>query len=211
MADGNVASILVASAERAPDALALRGVDGHALTYSQLRRSAARVAAATTELGLDEGDRVLLVGTTVSAWVGAYFGLLGEGMVVVAANPMAAQAELEYFLEDSGAALALGLGDAGTKVAAAAAALDRPYRSLDPGADFHPDPDHEVDRPIKERDPEDLAVLLYTSGTTGRPKGAMLSHGNITSTAEVFVGDLRLCSAYPSVTSSDRPASCFRL
>ncbi len=188
---GNAASILHGAAERSPDAVAVRCGDA-TLSYAELERAAGRVAAAAVAHGLVPGDRVLLVGPTVPEWISAYYGLLGQGMVVVAANPMAAGAELEYFLEDSGAALALSLGDSDEKVRAAAEAVGRSYRSLDPGSDFHPDPDAGRPVPIAACGADDLAVLLYTSGTTGRPKGAMLSHGNLTATAEVFADAFRL-------------------
>lgn len=186
---GNFASVLHASADRAPEATALR-CGGSALTYAELRVAADRVAAALAATTLSPGDRVLLVGPTVPAWVSAYFGMLAAGMAVVSVNPMATQAEIEYFLTDSGAALALGLDDAAGTVRRAAAAAGCPYWSFDPDADRD---ELAATAPLlREREPDDLAVLIYTSGTTGRPKGAMLSHGNLTAAAETFVDELRL-------------------
>jgi len=187
MASGNAASILARSAERAPDAVALRHGDA-TLTYGELRAAADRVAAAAVAQGIVAGDRVLLVGGTVPGWVSAYHGLLSVGAVVVAVNPMAAQAEIEHFLRDSGATLALALGESAGKVRAAADAVGCRYGTLEPEADA-PAP------PSVERDADDVAVLLYTSGTTGRPKGAMLTHGNLLATAEIFSQEFALSDA----------------
>jgi long-chain acyl-CoA synthetase len=187
----NAAAILADSAERAPEAVAVRHGET-TLTYEEVQAAADRVTAAVVAIGLSAGDRVVLVGGIVPGWVSAYHGLLSAGAVVVAVNPMAVQAEIEYFLRDSGAALALGLGDAADRVRAAADAVACPYRSVEPGSDFLRDVgDEPAHRPF-ERDADDVAVLLYTSGTTGRPKGAMLSHGNLLAAAEIFVEELEL-------------------
>ena len=187
----NAAAILVDSAERAPDAVAVRHGET-TMSYADVRAAADRVSAAVAELGLGTGDRVLLVAGIVPGWVSAYHGLLSAGTAVVAINPMAAPAEIEYFLRDSGAALALGLGDAADRVRAAADAVACPFRSLEPGSDFLRDIGDEPAREPCERHRDDLAVLLYTSGTTGRPKGAMLTHGNLLAAAEIFVEELEL-------------------
>jgi long-chain acyl-CoA synthetase len=191
----NVASLLVASAERSPDGVALRHGDT-TLTYAELRANADRLTAAVAALGIGAGDRVVLFGGTVPGWVSAYYGLLAAGAVVVSVNPMATQAEIQYFLEDSRAALALGLGDGAERARAAAEAVACPYRSLAPGSDFLGAPaDDAAPRELCEREVDDVAVLLYTSGTTGRPKGAMLTHGNVLAAAEIFMADLGLSDA----------------
>ena len=187
----NVASILASSAQRSPEAVAVRHGTS-TLTYAELKRDADGVTSATAELGLGPGDRVLLVGPTAPPWLGAYYGLLSAGMVIVPVNPLAAQAEIEYFLSDSSAALALGFGDAAERMRRAAAALDCPYRSMEPGAGFAAPVHDATARRSHPHALDDAAVLLYTSGTSGRPKGAILTHGNLLVAAEIFAGEFRL-------------------
>jgi len=183
----NVASYVWAGAEAQPSRVALRGC-GRELTYAELREGAASVAGAAVAAGVGPGDRVLLLAPSVPEFGALYYGLHAAGAVVVTVNTMSTQAELEYVLKDADCNLVLGWHDSGDAARGAAASLELPYRAVSP--DSMP-----AGTPFKvpcDRAPADTAVLLYTSGTTGRPKGAEITHGNLRACAEAFVQVLAL-------------------
>ena len=161
-------------AGEAPETSALR-VSGRTWTYGDLARSASRRARELTAAGLQAGDRVLLVAPTGAAFVQSYLGALAAGAVVVPANPLCTARELGYYADDAGARLVVASHDCATHARAVADRLGLPFievRALDPGdsADLvDPEP----------RDADAPAVLLYTSGTTGQPKGATVTWSNI--------------------------------
>ncbi|TQC45854.1 AMP-dependent synthetase [Rhodococcus sp. WS4] len=162
-----------------PDNIALRGVDS-ALTYGQLHAASTRYAGALTEAGLSPGDRILLAAPSVPEFVVAYLGIQAAGCVVVPVNTMSTRPETEYVLSDAGASLAIVWHELGPAIGDAAAALDVPAWTLAPGTV----PDAEP-VPAVERNRDDTAAILYTSGTTGRPKGAELTVGNLLSGGEI--------------------------
>ena len=112
--------------------------------------------------GVESGDRVGVMLPNVPEFAMAYYGVLRIGAVVVPMNPLLKEREVEHYVTDSGAVLVLD----------DAAAL--------PG-------DAAPDHALVERGEHDTAVILYTSGTTGRPKGAELTHRNLTRNVEVMV------------------------
>jgi long-chain acyl-CoA synthetase len=156
----NLAANLIATARRHPERTALALGDDE-LTYAQLDAAGAKVAGMLRARGLEPGDRVGVMLPNVPQFAMAYYGVLRMGGIVVPMNPLLKPREVEHYVSDSGAALVLD----------DASAL--------PG-------DDEPDFAVAERDPGDTAVILYTSGTTGRPKGAELTHGNLTRNAEVM-------------------------
>ena len=144
--------LLRRAARSAPDRPAL--VDGALrLSYGELDRLVSAAARALSARGLGPGDRVALRLPTGRDFVALYLGALRAGLVVVPVNPAYAEPEVEHLLTDSGAGLHLDAGAAAELLAGAP-----------PGED-----------PRLDRAGEELAVLLYTSGTSGRTKGAMLS------------------------------------
>jgi long-chain acyl-CoA synthetase len=184
-----------------PDRVALRGA-GAPWTYGRLRANAARVAARLADAGVRPGDRVLLVAPSVPEFAGAYYGIHAAGAVAVTANTMSTRPELEYVGGDAGVKLVLGWHEVAPAPQEAAAALDVPYWALndDLSGLAHDAP---LDRPV-ERDDTDNAVILYTSGTTGRPKGAQLTHGNLIACADIFIEVLE-------VTPEDRMGTALPL
>lgn len=164
-----------------PDRVALRG-GGETWTYGELRDRAAVCAGDLAGGGVRPGDRVLLVAPTVPEFVAAYLGAHAAGAIVVTAGVQAAAPEIEHLIRDSGSALVLAWHGAGPAPARAAAAAGVPCRELRSrlaglaGALRDPHP----------ADATDTAVILYTSGTTGRPKGAELTHANLRACAEIF-------------------------
>jgi long-chain acyl-CoA synthetase len=177
----NLGTILQASAHERSEHPALRLGD-RVLTYAQLDRSARGVATALRARGVQPGDKVALLIPNVPEFTIAYFGILYAGAAVVPINVLAAAPEVHYFLEDSEARLLIahpffaesarrGAADAGRPLVMAgggpgAGTLEEMQES--PPLDFpHP------------TDPDATAVILYTSGTTGKPKGAELTHSNL--------------------------------
>ena len=175
----NVADLVRAAADRDPRRLALlSGTPGATsdltsdrLTWSELDRSVDAVARGLTELGLEPGDRVALRMANVLDFPIAYFAILRAGLVAVPINPAYTARELGHILSDSGARLLLTSGRL-----PAPAGLDQHPHGVEIRYDL-PRDDTAVDpEPDSRGGDEDLAVLMYTSGTTGAPKGAMLPH-----------------------------------
>ncbi|WP_072688197.1 AMP-binding protein [Rhodococcus marinonascens] len=163
-----------------PDNIALRGADS-TLTYQQLLTEAVRYAGTLIEAGLSPGDRVLLAAPSVPEFVVAYLGVQAAGCVVVPVNTMSTRPETEYVLTDAGVSLAIVWHELGPAVSDAAAALDIPVWTLTPdGPTTGAAPGSVADRQLDE-----TAAILYTSGTTGRPKGAELTVGNLLSGGEI--------------------------
>ena len=166
-----------------PDRIALHGA-GTPWTYGLLRERAAAVAARLRAAGVGPGDRVLLVAPSVPEFAGAYYGIHAAGAVAVTANTMSTRPELEYVGTDAGVSLVLSWHEVTPAPEDAATALGVPFWSLsDDLAGL--DADAPLDAPVAREDLDD-AVILYTSGTTGRPKGARLTHGNLIACAEIF-------------------------
>jgi long-chain acyl-CoA synthetase len=174
----NLAQHLVDTAAAHGDRTALK-MDDTVLTYAQFRDAAAGVAAGLRERGVEPGDRVGLVLPNVVSFPVVFYGALMAGAAVVPMNPLLKAREVEYYLRDSGARLVVALdafADAATEAAATVGIEAVTVGPVDPGAALGaPTPDAVV----TERADGDDAVILYTSGTTGQPKGAELTHANL--------------------------------
>lgn len=151
-------------------------------TYSDLLAETGRLAHTLLALGLRKGDRLLLQVEKCEAVLSLYLACLRTGVVFLPVNPGYTIAETEHFLRDAEPALAVtdpgrveGLRTHGARVMDLAALL----RQAEAQADDYADPVHA---------PDDLAAILYTSGTTGRSKGVMLTRRNLASNAEALVG-----------------------
>ena len=149
--------MLRSSVEAAPDREAVVEVGGQRLTYQELWDQSSRVAGGLQREGIKRGDRVAnRLGNGVD-WCLAFFGTLMAGGVVVPVNTRFTEAEVNYVVEDAGAAFVF-----------------EPGKSL-------PDGRPTVAEGLSLKD---LAGIFYTSGTTGFPKGAMTNHENFLSNAE---------------------------
>jgi len=158
-------------------------MDGAVMTYLELRDAAARAAALLTSLGVEPGDRVGIMLPNVPAFPIAFFGALAAGGIVVPMNPLLKSREVAYYLGDSGAKVLFAwhaaAGEATKGAAETGTQVVEVTDPLLPLAGQDPVPAAE------DRGDDDDAVILYTSGTTGRPKGAELTHANLTRNAEL--------------------------
>ena len=183
----NLATILTETTLAAPDAPVCR-IGGTTTTYRELDDLSGRAAAGLREAGLSPGQVVALQLPNIPQFLIAYFGALKAGLVVLPLNPLLMAPELEYHLTDSAAALLIGFQGLHAEAAKACETTGVPLYLV--SADASPLP--EGSRPVTEListapldepggdvgacGPDDTAVLVYTSGTTGKPKGAELTH-----------------------------------
>ncbi len=141
---------------------------GRELTRDQLRQQAEQVAGGLIALGVQPADRIAIYAANSLEWVVAYLGVLRAGACAVMMNPDYHAAEAEHILRDSEPAFVV----ADEPRAAIARRLGMQVIALEhlPAGERPPMPQIDADSP---------AAILYTSGTTGRPKGAVLDHGNL--------------------------------
>ncbi|MCU1629910.1 MAG: Long-chain-fatty-acid--CoA ligase [Pseudonocardia sp.] len=200
----NLAANLIATAEKYGDRPAVR-LDDHVLSYRDLHAAAAAVAGTLRSRGIAPGDRVGLVLPNVPAFPILFYGALLAGAAVVPMNPLLKAREVEYYLNDSGMSLVFGWDGGGDVVPTAAEAVG--IRGVVVSA-LGPSAEQLEGEPITvpvERDDSDTAVILYTSGTTGQPKGAELTHRNLNTNAHMTVDTLI------EITSDDVIMGCLPL
>jgi malonyl-CoA/methylmalonyl-CoA synthetase len=173
--------------------------DGSVLTYAGFAQRAAQIAHVLTDAGVAPGDRIVVQAPKLTDTVALYIAAVQVGAVYLPLNTAYTDAELTYFIEDASPSLVVcdakdeaGIATIAKGVNAQVLTLSGTTGSLSRAANAKATTFETV-----ARGPEDLAALLYTSGTTGRSKGAMMSHKNLLSNAEVLV-DLW------QITKSDR-------
>jgi long-chain acyl-CoA synthetase len=187
----NLALNLAASAARDGAAPAVRLGDA-VLSFAQLDAASARVAGLLRDRGVQPGDRVGVMLPNVPQFAAAYYGILRAGAVVVPMNVLLKSREVAFYLGDSQARLVLAWHGFAEDAVSGAAAAGAECLLVTPG-EFETLLGATTPQDgIVERDADDTAVILYTSGTTGTPKGAELSHANLTRNAEVAIGLLSL-------------------
>ena len=165
-------------------------MDDLVLTYSQLRDAAGRAASLLSSAGVVPGDRVAVMLPNVPAFPVAFYGALGAGATVVPMNPLLKNREVAYYLGDSGAKVLFAWHEAAVEAGKGAAGTGAQVFEVD-----QPDMGSLLaGRPLAPTaaDPAggDDAVILYTSGTTGRPKGAELTHSGLSRNAELTAATL---------------------
>jgi long-chain acyl-CoA synthetase len=165
-------------------------VDNAAMTYRALDDASARVAGLLHERGLKPGDRIGIMMPNVAEVPVVYYGVLRAGGVVVPMNPLLKAREVAYYLGDSGAGLVFAWHSFADQARGGADQVNAESIVVDgdsfPGLLAAATPDFRV----VDRGDEDTAVILYTSGTTGHPKGAELTHGNLISNTDVTRTDI---------------------
>src|SRR4051812_766042 len=178
----SLAQLLTETADRFGDRPALK-LEDVTLAYSAFYAAASRVAGLLREKGLQPGDRVGVMLPNVPHFPIVYYGVMRAGGVVVPMNVLLKGREVEFYLSDPGAQHLFAWHDfaeparEGAEAAGAEAVVVEPgeFEALLGGAPSAPE-----DVP---REGSDTAVILYTSGTTGTPKGAELTHDNLRTNA----------------------------
>lgn len=173
----NLADLLRDTASRLPDKGALLAMSGAISSFSDFDAEADRVAAALQEWGLAPGDRVAIVMPNHRHFPFSYFGVLRAGGVVVPMNVMLTAPEMARIFVDAGVRFVLAAPP--FSVAAAKASDETSVEKTLSTDDWSSLGDIGRRPSPVEREDGDLAVLAYTSGTTGEPRGAMLTHGNL--------------------------------
>jgi len=180
----NLASNLADAARAHGDRTAVRVGDA-SMTYRELDEASARVAGLLRERGFKPGDRAGIMLPNVAEFPVVYYGVLRAGGIVVPMNPLLKGREVAYYLGDSGAGLIFAWHAFADEARSGVERADEEPIVVDqigfPDLLASGAPDYQV----ADRDDHDTAVLLYTSGTTGHPKGAELTHGNLISNTEV--------------------------
>ncbi len=185
----SLTAVLATAAADHPDLPAVR-LDDRVLTYSELQDAAGRATSLLTSAGIAPGDRVAVKLPNVPAFPIAFYGALGAGAIAVPMNPMLKSREVAYYLGDSGSKVILAWHTASAEAVKGAAAAGAEVITVDDSdlagllaglaaAPLSADPDEDAD-----------AVILYTSGTTGKPKGAELTHASLARNAELTTSTL---------------------
>jgi long-chain acyl-CoA synthetase len=189
---------------------------GRRLAYQQIKELSDCFAANIRNLGIRKGDRVVLLLPNSPQFLIAYYGLLKAGAVIVPLNPLSAERELEFYLTDSGAEVAITIPLFLNKVASVRGKTPLKYIICSRLADFLPFPlnlgqgfqEHRLMRRLdrgtsvdfkellkqappdwrpEPAHPEEMAVLIYSGGTTGVAKGIMLSHFSLVANAQQII------------------------
>jgi long-chain acyl-CoA synthetase len=208
----SMADLFEASAERAPERDAIRYFD-ETLSYGELNALADRFATLLSTRGVEKGDRVAVYTQNNPQFPLAQYGAWKRGAIVVPLNPMLKAKELDYHLNDSGAKVLVcleGLYADVAKEVVPSTNVEHVFTTSE--LDFLPEEERpeilanterqrfedtedllevlretEPDAEAREQvSPDDVAYLVYTSGTTGQPKGTMETHSNIAFNSEVY-------------------------
>ncbi len=180
----NLASILADAVAAEPDKVAFK-LDDVELTYHALDEGSARVAGLLRAAGVGPGDRVGIMLPNVPYFPVAYYGVLRLGAVVVPMNVLLKGREVRYYLEDPGAKALIAWNGFEEAAREGAEGLALETFVVTPGEFERALGDAEPVREIADRAEDDTAVILYTSGTTGSPKGAELTHANMLSNCRI--------------------------
>jgi long-chain acyl-CoA synthetase len=190
---------------------------GKQLTYHQIKQLSDRFAASIRRMGTRKGDRVVLLLPNSPQFIVAYYGLLKTGAVIVPLNPLSAERELEFYLTNSEAEVAITIPLFLSKVASLLGKTPLKHIVYSRLSDFLPFPlnliqgfrEQRLVRGVRDTalvdfkellkqepgsdwfpepvEPEEMAVLIYSGGTTGIAKGIMLSHFNFVANAHQII------------------------
>src|SRR3954471_10059580 len=183
----NLATILTDTASKFGDAPAVK-LDDAVFSYKLLDEASARVAAMLKAMGLQPGDRVGIMLPNVPYFPVAYYGVLRAGGVVVPMNVLLKGREVGFYLKDPGAKIIFAWHDFLDAAQTGADEAGAEVIAVKPGEIEGVIFDHEPDADVADVADDATAVILYTSGTTGQPKGAELTHDNLKRNAEISAG-----------------------
>jgi long-chain acyl-CoA synthetase len=181
---GNLATILTESAAAHGDRPAVK-LDDAEFNYALLDQASARVATMVKSMGLEPGGRVGIMLPNVPYFPAVYYGVLRAGGVVVPMNVLLKGREVGFYLSDSGAQILFAWHDFSDAAEQGASEAGAEVVLVKPGEIEGRIFEHEPDPDVAECSGDETAVILYTSGTTGTPKGAELTHANLKKNAEV--------------------------
>jgi long-chain acyl-CoA synthetase len=187
-----------AVAARQPDRLALQireGTGYRRLTYGEVARQAQALAAALLQAGVAPGDRVALISENRPEWTVAYFAVTAAGATAVPLDVQLSDGELNIVLAHAGCRMAVASGKQAPRLLAVKAGGEAALRVVDLDAEAPVGRTLAFRATLGDREraampslpvvgEDALASILYTSGTTGTPKGVMLSHGNFLANAQ---------------------------
>jgi acyl-CoA synthetase (AMP-forming)/AMP-acid ligase II len=199
----NIWAMIAEAAARNPDAEAL--VCGtRRMSWREVVQQSAQIASGFERLGLQRGDRVaVLLGNRIE-FVLTMFAAAHAGLVTVLLSTRQQKPEIAYVLTDCGAKLLVHEASLSERLPDARDVPDLVHRIAvddDATSQFSVLLDHAPSSTPAEVGEEDTAMILYTSGTTGRPKGAMLAHCNIIHSSMIFVSCLQLTAADRSIAA----------
>jgi long-chain acyl-CoA synthetase len=198
----NLAENLTTSADAAPDAAAVK-LDDVVLSYAALDDASARVAGLLSARGIGPGDRVGMMLPNVPLFPVLYYGILRLGATVVPMNVLLKGRETAHYLTDPGAKAVFAWEPFAEHARTGAAEAGAECIEVEPGAFEQLLGQTEPLREVAPCDGSETAVILYTSGTTGVPKGAELSHDNLAHNCRAAAGLFGLGAA--SVTLGSLP------
>jgi long-chain acyl-CoA synthetase len=179
----NLATILSDAAELHPDRVAVK-LDEIELTYRLLDGASTHIVGLLHEKGFSAGDRVGIMLPNVPYFPVCYFGVLRAGGVVVPMNVLLKRREVAFYLRDSGARLLFAWHDFAEDAQEGADDAGAECVLVEPGPFERIVGEAQPRTEVLERADDDTAVILYTSGTTGTPKGAELTHANLLGNCE---------------------------
>ena len=187
----NLALNLVASAARIPERTAAI-TDEDAMTYAELDTASARLATLLEREGIGAGDRVGVMLPNIAAAPIAYYGIWRLGAIAVPMNPLMRGREVQFYLSNTDSKALIGTpGFAGAATDGAESAGAKLWLVDDAELSRLTADLPEFGSPVERAD-SDTAVILHTSGTTGTPKGAELTHGSLGSNQDVIVRLVKL-------------------
>jgi long-chain acyl-CoA synthetase len=163
-------------------------MDETTLSFGALDDLSARVAGLLRAHGVEPGDRVGIMLPNVPQFAAVYYGVLRAGGIVVPMNVLLKRREVAFYLSDPGAKVVLAWHEFEAEAAAGAAETGAACIVVRPGEFEQTLAAVEPIREVVDKVGSDTAVILYTSGTTGRPKGAELTHSNLRRNVEVSTG-----------------------
>jgi malonyl-CoA/methylmalonyl-CoA synthetase len=181
-----------------PEDLFIETPDGRAWAYGDMFAQSGRLAAALDTLGVRPGDRVAVQVEKSAEALMLYLACVRCGAVYLPLNTAYTLTELDYFISDAEPRLIVcppGLREGTVAVAAKYGAHVETLDDAGGGSLLDLAKDEDSDFLDAERGPDDMAAILYTSGTTGRSKGAMLTHGNLLSNAATLRDHWQFTSA----------------